>query len=186
MAKTVPWRRLVRDASHCFRALRAALAATALAIAGPAGADDLAARLKVLDAFGGTWAVTATTLRPAKAVTTSTTTNRWVLEGRFMQGDSGRKSDGGHDLSMMTYDPTTRAYPLWIFFANGTVFYLVDGRWNEATRTMTWKAPPNTQGSYEHRCTFPDAASFRCQSIAKDWRGAVLFELETTATRRGS
>jgi len=67
---------------------------------------------------------------------TSTATTRWVLGKRFLQGDSGAKSDGTHDLSMMTFDAVARAYPLWIFTSPGVVFYLADGKWDEATRSM--------------------------------------------------
>ena len=59
-----------------------------------------------------------------------------MLGNRFLQGDSGAKSDGTRDLSMMTFDAVARAYPLWIFTSSRVVFYLADGKWREATRTM--------------------------------------------------
>lgn len=144
----------------------------------------LAEKLKVLDQFRGTWNVTITTLKPEKSTVTSVQRNAWVLGNRYLQGDSGVKSDGTHDLSMMTYDPATGAYPLWIFFSTGVVFALPSGEWNEAKRTMVWKSPPNLLGSYEYSCVLPDDRTHRCLSIAKNWVGKVLLEQEVVAVRR--
>lgn len=97
---------------------------------------QLAEKLKVLDIFCGTWNVTITTHQPAESVVTSVSKNYWVLGNRYLQGDSGLKSDGTHELSMMTYDPATGAFLLWIFASTGVVFFLPSGHWDDATRTM--------------------------------------------------
>jgi hypothetical protein len=144
----------------------------------------LAEKLKVLDLFRGTWNVTITTLKPKKSTVTSKQRNVWVLGNRYLQGDSGIKSDGKQDMSMMTYDPATEAYPLWIFFSTGVVFALPSGDWNESKRTMVWKSPPNLLGSYEYACVLPDDRTHRCNSVAKNWAGKVLLEQEVVAVRR--
>jgi hypothetical protein len=148
-----------------------------------ATAAEIANALKVLDRWQGRWNVTVTTTQPAPLTSTSVATNAWVLGKRFLQGDSGVKSDGTRDLSMMTFDPVTRAYPLWIFSSNGTFFYLADGKWDEQSRTMQWDSPINLIGSYHYLCEFTDADNYRCQSLAKDWKGKVLLELEAVGVR---
>ncbi|UCV19801.1 DUF1579 family protein [Ferribacterium limneticum] len=144
----------------------------------------LAEKLKVLDLFRGTWDVTIKTLTPEKPVVTSVHRNAWVLGDRYLQGDSGLKSDGSHDLSMMTYDLATGKYPLWIFYSTGVVFALPSGDWDEATRTMVWKSPPNLLGSYQYTCVLPDNRAHRCKAVAKNWTGKVLLEQEVVAVRR--
>lgn len=164
----------------------AALALSALpahaqnSMATPAEIDKA---LRVLDRWIGRWNVTTTTTRPAASIVTSVTTNSWILGERFVQGDSGTKSDGSRDLSVMTFDALTRVYPLWIFSSTGVVYYLAEGRWDEANRTMLWDSPANLSGSYRYRCRFPDDDTYRCHSFIKDWKGSVVFELENVGTR---
>lgn len=175
-----------------FRRCMAGLGLT-LALAMPPGyaqssADEqakLAEKLRVLDQFRGTWNVTINTLKPERSVVSYEQRNAWVLGDRYLQGDSGVKSDGSQSQSLMTYDPATSAYPLWIFFSNGVVFALPSGEWNEATRTMVWKSPPNLLGSYTYTCVLPDNRTHRCNSVAKNWAGKVLLEQDIVAVRRG-
>ncbi len=145
---------------------------------------EIAEKLKVIDRFRGTWNVTISTHRPKHSVVTSVNTNSWVLGNRFLQGDSGPKSDGTHDFSMMTYDPAIGGYPLWIFFSTGVAFFLPSGQWDEATQTMVWKSPPNLTGSYQYCCVVSDERTHRCTSIAKDWKGKVLLEQDVILVRR--
>ncbi len=173
----------------CFRTLYLGFALGLLAPTGNAqtAADvqaQLTEKLKVLDLFRGAWDVTITTHQPTKSVVTSVSKNSWVLGDRYLQGDSGLKSDGAHDLSMMTYDLSTGAYALWIFFSTVVVFFLPSGHWDDATRTMVWKSPPNLVGSYQYSCVLPDNRMHRCTSIGKDWKGKVLLEQDIVAVRR--
>ena len=171
-------------------ATAAATVATAVLWAGPAVAqsriaspDEVTAALRVLDRWVGRWRVTTRTTVPAASTVTGTSHNHWVLGRRFLQGDTGDKSDGSTDQSMMTFDAVTRAYPLWIFGSTGVVFYLADGQWDAATRTMLWKSPVNLAGSYTYRCHFPDDHQYRCASVVKDWKGSVTLALESVGTR---
>lgn len=152
----------------------------------PAAEDQaqLAEKLKVLDRFRGTWNVTINTHKPEKSVVTSVSKNVWVLGNRYLQGDSGIKSDGTHDLSMMTYNPVAGTFPLWIFFSTGVVFAMPSGQWDEMTRTMVWKSPPNLMGYYLYSCELPDDRTQRCNAIGKDWKGKVLLEQHIVAVRR--
>lgn len=143
-----------------------------------------AEKLAVLDRFAGTWDVTVTTRRPKPAVVTYTFTYAWVLDHRYLYGDTGIKSDGTQDLVMFTYDQAAGGYPLWIFYSSGPWIYLPPGIWDESNRTMTWKSAPTLTISYVNRCRFQDATTERCTVLVKDWRGAVLLEQDSVALRR--
>jgi len=146
--------------------------------------QNLATGLAVLERFAGTWDVTVKTRRPKASVMTHTLTYEWVLGHRYLLGDSGAKSDGTQDLDMLTYDPQTGNYPLWIFQSSGTSLYLPRGVWDEASRTMTWKSLPTDVVSYATSCTFESATTERCSVLVKNWMGAVLLEQEPVAIRR--
>ena len=49
---------------------------------------------------------------------------------------------------------------------------------------MEWINPSGLDISYRSLCKFPDLDTRRCTLIVKDWKGAVLSELEWSATRR--
>lgn len=117
-------------------------------------------------------------------VVTYTETSEWVLERRFLRTDTGRKSDGSHDLTMTTYHAPSGGYPLWLFSSSGATITLAPGVWNETTRTLTWKSPAGATVSYESRCLFPTDGTRRCSSWAKDWKGTLLLDQEITAVRR--
>jgi hypothetical protein len=141
-------------------------------------------KLRVLDRFRGTWDVTLKTTHPKPSVVTYTETYDWVLDGRFLQGDTGVKSDGVRDTIIGTYDPAGDGYPFWIFSSSGAWFYLPPGSWDEPTRTFRWKNLPNMTVLFESRCVFPDARTRRWSVLVKDWKGSVLLEQEGSAVRR--
>lgn len=145
---------------------------------------EISAKLKVLDVFGGTWDVTVRTRLPKPTVVTYTETYTWALDRRFLHGDSGRKSDGTQDLVMATYDQPSGGYPFWIFSSSGAWVYLAPGVWDESSRTMAWKNPPNVGITYLTRCVFADAKNRRCTTLVKDWKGGVLLDQEASAVRR--
>ncbi|MGH8676089.1 MAG: hypothetical protein ACREVG_17515 [Burkholderiales bacterium] len=122
--------------------------------------------------------------RPRPAQVTYTETYDWVLDRRFMRGDSGRKSDGSQEIVMATYDPASKGYPFWIFSSSGSYTYLPPARWDEGGNAMEWKNPGGTDLNYSARCVFADSRTRRCSVLVKDWKGKVLLESEGTAVRR--
>ncbi len=149
-----------------------------------APSPEIAARLKVLDVFLGSWDVTVNIRQPTPAVVTYTETYEWALGGHFLRGDSGTKSDGTRDLVIATYDAATDGYPFWIFSSSGAWYYLEAGAWDEGSRSLTWKNPPQMNLWYLTRCVFPDDRTRHCSALVKDWKGTVLLEQETSAVRR--
>lgn len=167
---------------------RAGLLVSALVFAPAAAAEEPpagpAAELEVLENFVGTWKVTVRTRRPEASVVTYTETYAWDLGGHFLRGDSGTKSDGTRDVVFATYDRPSRGYPFWIFSSTGAWYYLAPGNWDPGKRTLTWKNPPALQINYHSRCEFPDSTTRRCESLVKDWKGAVLLDQQATAVRQ--
>ncbi len=149
-----------------------------------APSPETAAKLRVLDAFLGSWEVTVRIRQPVPSVVTNIETYEWALGGHFLRGDSGLKSDGTRDLVIATYVPAADGYPLWIFSSSGAWFYLEPGKWDERARTIEWKHAPNSPISYRISCEFPDDRTRHCVTLVKDWKGTVLHDQELSAVRR--
>ena len=147
--------------------------------AAPAYADEGG-----LEGFVGRWTVHLKALQPQRSEITYTETYEWVLDGQFLRGHTGRKPDGTQDVYYATYDENAKGYPFWIFSSSGAYTYLAPGTWNARTRTMEWTNPSGLDISYRSVCNFPDRDTRRCTLIVKDWKGAVLSELEWSASRR--
>jgi hypothetical protein len=138
----------------------------------------------VLDRFAGTWDVTLTVRRPKPLVVSYTQTAAWALDHHFIRSETAIRPDGSHELSMFGYEPTTRTYPLWVFFSSGFVAYLQRGEWDEASRTMSWKSTASDLIQFTSRCTFEDATTLRCATQVKDGKGGLALEQESVAVRR--
>jgi hypothetical protein len=104
--------------------------------------------------------------------------------GKLLRSNTSVKADGSQDWSMMTFDPASGGYPLWIFSSTGAAYYLAPGKWNEGTRSIAWQAPPSSPVSHVTRCTFDDERTRSCETLVKDWKGSVLLEQSYTAVRR--
>jgi len=137
-----------------------------------------------LDVFVGRWNVHVKTLQPKKSEVTYTEAYEWVLDGQFLRGQTGRKSDGTEDIIFATYDKQSKGYPFWIFSSSGSFTYLAPGTWDARTRTMEWNNPAEFDIAYRSRCIFPDKNTRHCTLMVKDWKGTVLSEVEWSAIRR--
>ena len=140
------------------------------------------AQRAVLDRFVGTWDVTATTQVPRLAPVKSTFTWAWVLDRRYLRGESNTKSDGSQEMQVLGHDAS--GYPLWVFSSSGLAFQLARGEWDEATRTMSWKNAPTDPLLYTTRCTFESATTLRCSGQVKNLAGKLAIDSESVALRR--
>ena len=167
------------------QALVAVLAAVVVAgaAAQPKGASPLtSAQRAVLDRFVGTWDVTATTTVPKLAPVKSTFTWAWVLDRRYLRGESSTKSDGSQEMQVLGRD--AGGYPLWVFSSSGVAFQLPRGEWDEASRTMSWKNAGTDALLYTTRCTFETPTTLRCSGQLKNLSGKVVIDSESMAVRR--
>ncbi len=143
-----------------------------------------APQLQVLERLQGSWDVTITTRAPKPLRGTYVETYEWVLDQRFLRGETSRKADGTQDIFMTTYDPATKFYRFWIFNSLGTTIEFPLGTWDEKTQSMEWKSPAQWDLSFFARWTFPDKNTRRWTALLKDWKGNVLLDVDGTATRR--
>jgi hypothetical protein len=181
-SRSIPgtWSAFVRRA---VASLACAVLAAAAAAQPKAGLAPLTgAQRAVLDRFVGTWEVTATTRVPKLAPVKSTFTWGWVLDRRYLRGESDTKSDGSQEMQVLGHD--AGGYPLWIFASSGLALQLGRGEWDEATRTMAWKNAPTDPVLYVTRCTFESASTLRCSGQVKTLAGKVMIDSESVAVRR--
>lgn len=137
-----------------------------------------------LENFVGDWDVHVRTLRPKPSEVRYTETYEWVLDGKFLRGQTGRKPDGTRDIIFATYDEQSQGYPFWIFSSSGSYSYLAPGTWDARALIMEWRNPAEFDIVYRSRCHFPDRNNRHCTLLVKDWKGTVLSELEWSAVRR--
>jgi Protein of unknown function (DUF1579) len=142
------------------------------------------AQLKVLDRLVGTWEVTVRSRRPRPGTMKYSETYDWVLDRRFIRGETVRKPDGTADIYMATYEPATRHYHFWIFNSQGTFVEIPTGTWNETAREMEWKSGPGSPLALNGRWIFLDANTRLWTTEVKDWKGKVLLDVEGRAVRR--
>jgi hypothetical protein len=143
-----------------------------------------AADLRVLDRLRGTWDVVMTMRSPKPITMKYVETFEWVLDRKFLRGETSHKPDGTTDLYMTTYDPRSKHYQFWIFSSPGTFVLLPFGTWDTRTQSMEWKSGPNWEVSFNGRWTFPDANTRESTTLVKDWRGKVLLDADVRAVRR--
>lgn len=141
-----------------------------------------------LDVYVGRWDVHVKTLRPQKSEVSYVEVYEWVLDHKFLRGQTGGKPDGTEDVIYATYDQQAKGYPFWIFSSSGSYSYLPPATWDVRKRTMEWSSPKQWVRqwniSFRGRCDFPDEQTRHCTFVTKDWKGAVLLEQEFSAVRR--
>lgn len=136
-----------------------------------------------LELLVGRWSAHVKTLQPDKHEISYTETYEWVLDRRFLRGQTENKSDHTQDISFGTYDVNIRRYPFWVFSSTGTYLNLAPAAWNADTRTLEFKNPPNTDIYYDTLVVFPDKLTRRWTVIVTDWRGQVILQQEGSAIR---
>jgi hypothetical protein len=105
----------------------------------------------------------------------------WVADKRFLRQRIQHGATG--DLQVMTLDPETRLFRSWFFNAHGAALGPSVGRWDAATRTITWTniAEADTVGMKNLR--FVDANTVTWDILFRDKAGAVLYEGSGKMTR---
>ena len=122
--------------TYMFRLIIAVMLAPLCIFAQLAMAD-----ISVLERFIGHWDIHAETLQPKPSTTTYSETYEWVLDGKFLRGQTGRKPDGTQDIIFGTYDAQADGFPFWIFSSSGSYLYLAPATWHQRELTMKWESP---------------------------------------------
>lgn len=163
-----------------------------LAAANVAGAGDDAkeksAALKVLEYSVGTWheeAVSKVAEWTPKEVRLATVSHkRLILGGRVLEGKGVWKPANDEFLHLITYDTEKKEYRNWYFDSNGTMPRGEDrGKWDETTKTMTWKGNPGpgliSEGSLRHI----DNNNLEWTFVVRDGEGKVYLNMQAKAKR---
>jgi hypothetical protein len=141
--------------------------------------------LKVLERLIGTWESDVISKpaewTPKEVRTKGTLTREWVLNGRFVQEKGGDLQNP--NLCLFTYDVQKKAYRFWLFDSAGTAMELT-GHWDEASKTMTWKAELGNGITTSGPMRFVDANTIEWQAVAKDKAGKVYHHMEGKVTRK--
>ena len=108
------------------------------AVAQDEGPSQDVAELQVLSNYVGKWDIVAGSKDDPFAK--GTTTVKWILDGRFIQGTGTLKTvDGSNDFKvtmLMTYVSDKNVYRRWSFFSYGMTSES-EGTWDAETQTMT-------------------------------------------------
>lgn len=155
-----------------------------LTVACGSAAPAARAGYEVLDLLVGHWDVRVKTLKPVPAEVTYSEKYEWVLDHKYLRGQTFGKPDRTEDISFGTYDAKADGYPLWIFSSTGTFTYLAPATWDARTRTMEWNNPPASDVYYNTKVVFTDKGR-HWTVLVKDWKGVVLLHQEGGAVRRG-
>jgi hypothetical protein len=146
------------------------------------------AELQVLNHFVGTWDFDVTNTPATGAAITGKTseTRTWTLGGKFVQFENPQtgKPDEPEFQMLVTYDPTTKTYPGVLM--NGSGRALVDGTWDEAAKTMTFKGTfsDGSGGTFSFTNRFIDADHCEASGTMRDASGKVFLEQTQKQTRR--
>ena len=151
--------------------------------------DSTAARpveLKVLDRMIGTWD-TVSVQKPAEWTpeggrTTATIERAWILDGRFVM-DTSLHSDGKESLALIGFDPLRKTYRSWWFNSEGN-HSQSQGKWNEATQTLTYKSDLGDGKTMDSSVRFAEQNREDWKFKVTDADGNVYFDVEITATRQ--
>ncbi len=153
-------------------------------------ADEAAAKsseLQVLDRYVGTWDETVV-IKPAlwtpeKTTSSTTTTRKWILNGRMME-NKGAWTPEDEFLHLMTYDPKQNEFRQWYYDKDNLVPQEYKGRWDAATQTFTFTgtlADGIQSTSQQH---FVDKDTFTWTLVAKDQTGKVVLDMEGKCVRK--
>jgi hypothetical protein len=128
------------------------------------------AELQVLDRYVGSWeenSVAKPALwTPEGAISTTTTTRRWILNGQMIENKGAWTPGNIEFLHLMTYDSNQKEYRQWYFDKGNLVPQTSQGKWDAATQTFTFLGTlgdgiqSTSQQRFVDKDTFTPASGF--------------------------
>lgn len=150
--------------------------------------DEPTSEQLVLNRLVGTWEEVIVSKpaqwNPREKRTTGEVTREWVLEKQFVQ-ELSRSSGRPTRQLMWSYDRKDKVVRHWLFDAEGTT-QEATGQWDERSKTLTMPTDLGKGITQIERVRFVDDDHYVWTSIAKNEQGAVLLDIEGSATRIGS
>ena len=162
---------------------------TSFAYGADAGSNKVGTSLppeyRVIEKWHGTWGVKATRHQPKPAQKiTYVEKFDWVVNQRYLRSETSRKSDGSESMSVLWWDILTKTYRFAIYDSNGIAVLLPPPTWHEETQTMEWKSSSLEPLNYSGHVKFSNKDTMQWKALWKDWKGAVILDIEGTSVRR--
>lgn len=151
--------------------------------------DPQVPELKPLQRFIGSWETQVVSKpaqwTPERTTMTFTSKGEWILGGRVLQGKAVWSPSGVKALALMSYDAENKEYRQWYFDSSGAMPRGDNrGKWDEATKTFTWKSTFRNGNTSTQIHRFIDDEKHEWTSVFKDRRGRVLLDMEAKVKRK--
>lgn len=173
-------------ALYKFFSLWAVLGSTTLAQAEEPMAKS--AELQVLDRYIGTWEETTefkpALITPERAILTTTTTRRWILNGQMIENKGAWMPGDTEFLHLMTYDSNRKEYHQWYYDKNNLTPQLSQGKWDAATQTFTFMGTIGEDIQSTSQQHFLNKDTFTWTMMAKNKAGKVVLDMEGKCVRK--
>jgi hypothetical protein len=137
----------------------------------------------------GTWD-TQSTIKPGVwnpdgTQTKGVETIDWALGKKFIHGKQKRQPGNAESMFIETYDTQDGVFRSWYFDSDGNYpRNEMIGRWDEKTKTMTYKGTDPAGVTALVVLRFADPDRFDWEGTWRDKSGKVLMEMVGKATRR--
>jgi hypothetical protein len=165
-------------------------AGAALAVVFPGAvlpqAPEKPPELKILERYIGKWKFEMTSRvaewTPKEIQYSGTSTNEWVLDGRFQQ-HKVKHDQGVEGIDILTYDPRKKAFRFWSFDSFG-ISNEMTGVWDEKKQTLTMKGDVAEGITVVAVMQFRDADNREITYVAKDAAGKIYLDIRGKMTRQ--
>jgi hypothetical protein len=163
-----------------------ALVTLGLALGATALTRAQAPENQILGRWAGTWKTDVVNKpaegNPKETRTTGLITARPILGGTVVE-EAGTATPGGVEYrALWGYDPQRQVYRSWFFDSLGTRTSH-EGRWDEETSTMHWKADLGDGKTSEATHHFIDKDTYEWTLVVKDKAGKVYADARGKHTR---
>lgn len=140
---------------------------------------------QVLPALAGAWKGEYTQKvyggKPAEKKITAVAVNDWIVGQKWLRQRVQMESEGFQSITC--YEPNSKTFRDWFFHSRGLIFGPSTGRWDSATRTMTWTNLPEDGVILLMILRFLDADTFTGEILIRDKEGKTVFEMASRMTR---
>lgn len=151
--------------------------------------QKMSPELKVLNRFVGEWGETVvqkpSAWTPKQTTITATGTRKWILNGRMIENKGVWSPSKNEFLHLMTYDAEKGEYRQFYFDKDNLVSRdEVRGKWDEKTKTMTFKGEMANGVQSVVIDRFVDDDTFTWTLVATDRTGQIVLDMEGKCVRK--
>jgi hypothetical protein len=140
---------------------------------------------QVLPALAGNWKGEFTQRiyagKPAEKKFTAISVNDWIVGNTWLR-QRVHMENGGY-LSLTSFDANSQSFRDWFFHASGLIFGPSAGRWDPATRSITWTSLPQNGILMLNTWRFVDADTVSWEAMIRDKEGQTIFQMDARLQR---